>query len=653
MLLSAFRPSRSRSDDGATNETALRRQRKSSNLSLSTSFLSRTKPAAEVIEVEEQHELSLQDLNDSLFALAELFPDVRPDVFREMLSSLSEESRRHIVADRLLNSGALWIRGRWRISSRIADSKILSEALEIESQDIKDTEGLVPIREQFRSKIYKAAVKTALEDEFRTLSRTAIEGVLAEQNFSYTLCRPVLAELAAKSWRISFKALMKWKKTSETHFMLVPVKTSSTAGMNQFQLKKTGSAELDEELYQTVLKPILDKDGHSKEAISQELAILLNNAEAKENHAVYECECCYEEVAFESIGTCSTGEHILCFSCIRNTVSAALYAQAWSKTIDHERSALLCFSPGSDSCEGCLPNHLTKRALLQARGGSKTWLKFEEKLAVSARQATGISYHECPFCVYAEDENVYWPKDSLSFSAKGIQRLSDIGSILIMSILSILFCSQYFWLSFLLPVPTLQSLFQESLDALARRRQLGIKFHCLNPDCKRDSCRLCKIAWRDPHKCNEKEEVSLRTSIEAAKSAATKRVCPKCNLSFVKDSGCNKMTCTCGYTMCYLCRQGLGQTTNKDNPHDDHDYSHFCGHFRAFPGRCVQCDKCDLYREGNQEETIRKAGETAEREWHAAKQKNSQRLQSGANNKSTRSKAQAFADRIVDTFITC
>ena len=393
---------------------------------------------------------------------------------------------------------------------------------------------------------------------------------------------------------------------------------------------------------------------NAREVVSQELALLLNNADAKDNKAIYECECCFDEVAFESIAICSTGEHILCFKCLQNTVSEALYGQAWPKTIDHERSAMVCFAPISSECQGCIPNYLTERALLQIRGGSKSWAKFEEKLAKEALTLSNQKYLECPFCYYAEVDNVYWAVGTLRFKPKGVQELSNLFVMLFVLIIGIPFCWQHFWLSYILPLPPLTLLFSRSLDSLARERCLSLTFHCQNPDCNRYSCRLCKVAWKDPHKCNDKEEVSLRTTIEAAKSAATKRVCPKCNLSFVKESGCNKMTCTCGYTMCYLCRQGLGQSTNKDNPHDDHDYSHFCGHFRAFPGRCMQCDKCDLYRDSNQEEIIRTVGENAEREWKARQQSGKPARADGQLDEMKREqRLQTFVDRIVRTFVTC
>ncbi len=48
---------------------------------------------------------------------------------------------------------------------------------------------------------------------------------------------------------------------------------------------------------------------------------------------------------------------------------------------------------------------------------------------------------------------------------------------------------------------------------------------------------------------------------------------------------------------------------------DGEGYGHFCGHFRPTGGRCTKCDKCDLYKDEDDDVLVRRAGEVAEREW--------------------------------------
>ncbi|XP_046582259.1 uncharacterized protein LOC124289685 [Haliotis rubra] len=96
-------------------------------------------------------------------------------------------------------------------------------------------------------------------------------------------------------------------------------------------------------------------------------------------------------------------------------------------------------------------------------------------------------------------------------------------------------------------------------------------FRCLNPECLKETCRLCKEPNHVPLKCEEVEkqgETSMRTYIENRISEAMLRTCHRCKKRFFKDYGCNKMTCSCGATSCYVCRE------------PDIDYDHFNG------GRC-------------------------------------------------------------------
>ncbi|CAG9859328.1 unnamed protein product [Phyllotreta striolata] len=93
-------------------------------------------------------------------------------------------------------------------------------------------------------------------------------------------------------------------------------------------------------------------------------------------------------------------------------------------------------------------------------------------------------------------------------------------------------------------------------------------FRCLNPDCMKESCRSCKNENHIPYRCDEVEkddEVKARVFIENQMTEALVRTCWRCKRKFFKEEGCNKMTCTCGAKMCYICREPL---TN---------YSHFNG----------------------------------------------------------------------------
>ena len=604
----------------------------------------------------------LAELNGALKLLAEIFPNVRPEVFREMLGTFSPESRLQVVAEQLLRHEAKWVKGRWRIASHGTNSKILREVFEVEQsqEEAAPEKDLVPVEESFRSESYKKATSAALIQEFRSLRRSTIAGVLAEQNHSYSLARPILAGLSAKSWRASFGSfLSRWKKlsavTQESHYMITWTQQTSENPAGVPQLRPTGSAELDTELNETVLAPLLKRRLDAQELISSELASLLNEQEAEAAGATYECECCFSDTTFENMATCSTGEHIICFRCIQHSVSEALFGQSWQLNIDHARSQVACIAPSSPRCSACIPYDMTKRAVLQTRGGAQTWSKLEGRLAAESIQASRARYTKCPFCSYAELDEVYYPPRVIKF------RLNLANPILTLFLFDLAFCLLpqlliYNAFSTYLGLLPLQALVLDAFHLLRRKTHLSTRFRCRSPACARASCRLCKGAWRDPHTCHGAAALSLRTTVEAARTAALKRTCPACGLAFVKESGCNKMVCVCGYSMCYVCRQGLGrkhppqarggaagaagapaargnamrgganilglgallggeEAGGPEAPGEGEGYRHFCQHFRPMGGRCTECDKCDLYRAEDEDEIVRRAGERAECEW--------------------------------------
>ena len=95
------------------------------------------------------------------------------------------------------------------------------------------------------------------------------------------------------------------------------------------------------------------------------------------------------------------------------------------------------------------------------------------------------------------------------------------------------------------------------------------EFRCANPECEKVSCRRCKAMSHIPMSCEEHakdNKIDQRHKIEEAMTAALIRSCNKCKKQFIKEYGCNKMTCpSCDNLQCYVCSQSL---TNYD--HFDH-----------------------------------------------------------------------------------
>ena len=124
-----------------------------------------------------------------------------------------------------------------------------------------------------------------------------------------------------------------------------------------------------------------------------------------------------------------------------------------------------------------------------------------------------------------------------------------------------------------------QAIMEDSEDKL---------FVCMNSECLKESCRKCGKISHVPLRCDELPEVEgARKKIEEELSMAMLRQCWQCKKMFYKESGCNRMTCTCGAQMCYLCKLPV---TN---------YDHFYGQ-GGEPGPGKQCplfqDDQELHR---------------------------------------------------------
>ncbi|CAG8248014.1 unnamed protein product [Penicillium salamii] len=579
------------------------------------------------------------ELNTALETLVHIFPDVRIEVFRELLVRFDGNSRTQVCVEELLRHKKKWVSGRWNIQ----ESEQEDSAGTTPEGPIHHDSDLVPPHERFRSSEYKTAVRTALVKEFNGLNNSTVEAVLAEVNFSYARARPTLLDLSRRTWRATFNNILPFrrKKDRETHPLMVWHRDPN--GELVPGLKETGSSELDAEIHETMVAPLLRQRREEQEGKDFRFASDLNEKEAQAVDALYECECCFADVTFEQIATCSSNTHIICYHCIQRTVSEALFGQGWGKSVDLERSSLKCLAPLSvGSCEGSLDPQIVKQAILLDTAGFETYRKFEDRLSSETLMKSQLKLIRCPFCSYAEIDPVYHP------SSRGVcWRLRRDAGILPTVLMVLLILD----LVPLLVIPVLILLVLEPATVTAvfgnAIRNLCLKirpkrFKCANPVCLRISCMTCQKPWRDPHVCHEPLLLDLRATVEAARTAAVKRTCPRCCLSFVKSSGCNKLTCVCGYSMCYLCRKALGPPMqafarprheaqdgagDPEDPMEDGNasddefeetegYKHFCEHFRINPGsRCTECTKCNLYQAEDEEAVARRAGEKAEREW--------------------------------------
>eukprot|EP00730_Choanoeca_flexa_P018083 TRINITY_DN8775_c0_g1_i5.p1 TRINITY_DN8775_c0_g1~~TRINITY_DN8775_c0_g1_i5.p1 ORF type:complete len:285 (+),score=59.66 TRINITY_DN8775_c0_g1_i5:148-1002(+) len=127
--------------------------------------------------------------------------------------------------------------------------------------------------------------------------------------------------------------------------------------------------------------------------------------------------------------------------------------------------------------------------------------------------------------------------------------------------------------------------------------------------CGMESCRYCKVDWKEHFglSCKEVEsndETLKRTKLEEAMSDALVRRCPKCNMQFLKETGCNKMTCRCGTLSCYQCRQIIPKKVA---------YKHFCQHPLTPGQKCRKCKLCPLWTKNQNADDARAIAEAKRR----------------------------------------
>ena len=532
-------------------------------------------------------------LNKDLHVLADFFPDVKVEVLRELLRRFDGDSRLPICTEQLHKYKTGWAQGRMTVPPRGLDESI-------------------PADELFRTKEYIDAVKWTAAREFSALGRSAIDAVLAEVNFSYTNARPTLQLLASRSWKVTFASFLRKKKSRGEAPAALLERTKADPGGPR--LITTGSHELDRELsglFSCLVSPRKPRD---QTASDFQLAQALNLKEAEEANALFECQVCYNDITFEGASVCTSSNHVICLECVRRTLNEALFGQGWAKSIDVRHGTLKCLA--NDDCDGHIPQDLVRRSLVlhDSDSSNETWNRFEDRLAEHNLQQSSLTLIRCPFCSYAEAEQIHDPNTAAAIQWRIRTPTTGNHTLLFILLLELLPAAIVFFLPFLLLFPNYcRALFYTSLGNFARKTRTT-RFSCKSPSCSRKSCLKCQKAWHDPHICHEPLIVSLRTTVEAARTSAIKRVCPRCGTGFVKSSGCNKLTCVCGYSMCYICRKNIGKAG--ENTEGGEGYRHFCEHFRPLPRQqCQECDKCDLYRAEDEDMMVKRAGEEAERLW--------------------------------------
>ncbi|KII86479.1 hypothetical protein PLICRDRAFT_114762 [Plicaturopsis crispa FD-325 SS-3] len=508
------------------------------------------KPSSEPIELQE-----LEELNACLVRLAEVYPEHDTAVLRHNLLTASRESRLAAVAD------------------FVADL-----STELRNRPYSPT---IEPWQRFRTQAYRKAAWKTLRNEFKKLSEATVRTVLAENNDDYTRSRTSLAKISAKSWRVAFLSFFDMRPA----FLRSSTDDSKTG---------TGCAELDSEI-----DAALNSDSRIEQLTSDaQLARTINDQMYEKEGALLECQCCFGDYAWEDICFCPES-HYFCRACLKRSVEESLHGQGAS--LDPARCSARCISSTAEPpctasiSPSCLPYFLPPEVMVL----------LDNHFAKAQLDAFDACILRCPFCTYAViDDAPRFKRDILKPLSHtpllicALFGVFDLGvrPLVIFAALWTLFAT----FLFLVKIPA------DVQWALEQHRPTWATiFRCENPRCGRDSCLQCGRLWVGMHNCLEETISSRKVYVARRVDEAVKRTCPKCHVSFVKSGGCNKMVCTCGYKMCYVCRADIC----------DDAYAHFCQHFRPRGGPCTECSACSLFEGEDEDAVIRAAKATAEEEW--------------------------------------
>ncbi|PHH55061.1 E3 ubiquitin-protein ligase RNF216 [Ceratocystis fimbriata CBS 114723] len=589
--------------------------------------------------------LNMRNMQTCLERLVVMFPNIRVDVFRELLHLYRDEgySKLAVVADVLIRRRDEVIKGRFREPE---DQWQIRWPLNTDKADAADRKRLgnlgylrrpLPDVHLKRSPEYRAAAKRLATKEFPGVTKPEVMAALAGCNLRYLEARRVLAARSNRHWRgHRFHDLIR-NRTTLPDDPLLRWEARNGPGVGDSAepcIESTGSAELDAELFEALVQPILDErytqkmqqDAESRAAEFQD-AVRLG--------AVVECESCFSSVTHDAVALCSRQGHFVCRICIKQAVSEATFGLAFRSTIDLSTGSLRCLAAtdvNSQDCDGVISGTEIRGQLRDLDGCLDLLRRFDRRFAEHALLATNLRLLRCPLCDYAEVDDIYLPESEQTprIRVKTISRVFCIALCII-------------WIPFLVSIASLSHLCDifsrasttrpsilEDLDVHAawaraiRRyhcRNRSLRFQCRDPHCSRTTCLRCHAPWADGHSCTSDEaNGSMRMYVDEALTRSVKRECPRCATAFVLARGCNKMTCRCGLTICYVCCADISSN----------GYQHFCQHFRE-PGDgtpCKVCDRCNLWQDtGEISKTdgrrldMNQLRQQAELEWRASQKR--------------------------------
>ncbi|KAL3773663.1 hypothetical protein ACHAW5_007953 [Stephanodiscus triporus] len=263
--------------------------------------------------------------------------------------------------------------------------------------------------------------------------------------------------------------------------------------------------------------------------------------------AKLECQCCFVEHDFEDMVSCRLGGHLFCVTCLQRHTEQRVFGVG---NLGVKPDAV---TNGIDRTNGARHGRPTSKALEILCMASDCTSGFREGLLRKALSEKVLKkYNELQYEAVIESAN-----------------MTDISKC---------------------PKCHFMAVRDDALPPLL--------FHC--PQCFFKSCTECGDEYHPNIRCDQvesKNETEGRTKVEEAMTSAFVRTCPRpfCRKKFLKIDGCNKMTCSCGCFVCYICGKEILANVG---------YNHFC---QTPHCRHQSCKKCPLYADTSAADKVKVA----------------------------------------------
>jgi len=335
---------------------------------------------------------------------------------------------------------------------------------------------------------------------------------MTENNSHYLRSRETLRGISSKSWRIKFRS---WFLRQPPSFVLPDILERST-----------GSNRLDDEIY-GLGKPQRDALSEQDEIFARKL----NELEATEAQALFECECCFSDCTWEDIVTC-TNFHFICRGCITHSVSEALFGQGGSLLL--EKTTVRCISAtAKPECDGYISPQLLPHLL-----PSEIYDQVQSYFIRSQLQQAGLPLVFCPGCSYAaiqpDQPHLIARKKAIMTSLVGLivfewylsQIPYFIGWLFVVPFFILLLVEAFYYLRGKTQDNPIHQAFSFAVDRVRRKgvKQYNRIFRCPNPGCGISSCLACGKEWIGFHNCEEENATeNRRLYIERVMTEAVKR----------------------------------------------------------------------------------------------------------------------------------